>query len=176
MRSTKGVTIMSHATISDGFFPIARRDGIFKERVPDAYKSQVNLSEPTVCSQCGAVFNQGHWQWGQAPENAHEAICPACHRIHDHYPAGFLTLKGEFFRAHREEIMRFVRNHEKHQRAEHPLKRIIAMEQKNGTTLVTTTSIHLARGIGELLHHAYQGVLKLHFNAEQKLLRVNWTH
>lgn len=167
---------MSHATISDDFRPISRRDGMFKLRVQDAYKAYDKLPEPTLCSQCGAVFYEGRWQWRQAPANAHEAICPACHRIHDHYPAGFLTLKGEFFRAHREEIMRFVRNHEKHQRAEHPLKRIMAVEEKNGCTLVTTTNIHLARGIGELLNHAYQGRLKFHYNPEQNLLRVSWTH
>lgn len=167
---------MSHAAISDGFRQISRRDGLFKERVHDAYKAKGKLPEPAVCSQCGAVFHEGRWHWRQAPANAHGAICPACHRIHDHYPAGFLTLKGEFFRAHREEIMRFVRNHEKHERAEHPLKRIMTVEEINSATLVTTTNIHLARGMGELLHHAYQGGLKFHYNPEQNLLRVSWTH
>jgi hypothetical protein len=80
------------------------------------------------------------------------------------------------FRAHREEIMRLVRNHEKPERAEHPLKRIMAVEEKNGATLVTTADIHLARGMGELLHHAYQGGLKSHYNPEQNLLRVSWAH
>jgi len=112
----------------------------------------------------------------QAPANAHQETCPACHRIHDQYPAGFLTMRGVFFSAHRDEIMRLVHNHEKHERAEHPLKRIMAVEEKDGATLVTTTDIHLARGIGEALHHAYQGELQYHYNPEQNLLRVSWTH
>lgn len=169
-------TSRSRATIPAGFHQITRRDGIFKEQVHDAYKAKGKLPEPSVCSLCGAVFHEGRWQWRQAPANAHSVTCPACHRIHDHYPAGFIDLKGEFFRTHHEEIMRLVHNHEKHERAEHPLKRIIAVEEKNGTTLITTTDIHLARGIGELLHHAYQGVLKFHYNPEQNLLRVSWTH
>jgi hypothetical protein len=41
---------------------------------------------------------------------------------------------------------------------------------------VTTTDIHLARGMGEALHHAYQGELEYHYNPEQNLLRVIWTH
>lgn len=167
---------MSHKNISGSFRQIERHDGIFKERVHDAYKAKGKLSEPTVCPQCGAVFHTGRWQWIKAPDNAHRETCPACHRIHDHYPAGFLTLKGKFFSAHRDEIMNLVHNHEKHERTEHPLKRIMAVEEKNDATLVTTTDIHLARGIGEALHHAYQGELEFHYNPEQNLLRVNWTH
>jgi NMD protein affecting ribosome stability and mRNA decay len=167
---------MSQATVSEGFRKISREHSIFQEHVHDAYKAKGKLLEPAVCSQCGAVFHQGRWQWLQAPPDAHRAICPACHRIHDHFPAGFLTMKGEFFRAHHDEIMRLVQNHEKHERTEHPLKRIMAVEEKDGTTLVTTTDIHLARGMGEALHHAYQGELEYHYNPEQNLLRVSWTH
>jgi hypothetical protein len=41
---------------------------------------------------------------------------------------------------------------------------------------VTTTDIHLARGMGEALHRAYQGELEYHYNPEQNLLRVIWMH
>jgi len=166
---------MGHATISEGYRKISRHDELFKERVHDAYKSKGKLKEPTACSQCGAVFHQGRWQWLEAPANAHRTICPACHRIHDDFPAGFITLKGDFLSAHREEIMHLVRNLEKQEREAHPLKRIMAVEEKEDTTLVTTTDIHLARGIGEALHHAYQGELEFHYNPEQYLLRVSWT-
>jgi len=165
---------MSHEAISGGFRRIKRHDGIFKEYVHDAYKAKGKLPEPAVCMQCGAVFHAGRWQWSPAPPNAHRDICPACHRIRDHYPAGFLTIKGEFFSAHRDEIMHLMHNHELHERAEHPLKRIMAVEEKDGATLVTTTDIHLARGIGEALHHAYHGELEFHYNPEQNLLRVSW--
>lgn len=167
---------MGQPSLSNGYHPISRHDGIFQEHIYDAYKAKGKLQEPTVCTQCGAVFQQGRWQWQPAPDHAHRAICPACHRIHDHYPAGFLTLKGEFFRTHRDEIMRLVHNHEKHERNEHPLKRIMDVEEKEGATLVTTTDIHLVRGIGEALHHAYQGELEFHYNPEQNLLRVSWVH
>lgn len=157
------------------FQKISRHDGIFKEHEHDSYKAKGKLLEPSVCSKCSAVFHNGRWQWQQAPANAHSVLCPACHRIQDHYPAGFLTLSGEFFHIHREEIMHLVHNHEQHEKNEHPLKRIISEEDKNGSTLITTTDIHLARGIGEALHHAYQGDLEFHYNPEQILLRVNWT-
>ena len=85
-------------------------------------------------------------------------------------------MKGEFFQSHRDEILHLVHNHEQRERAEHPLKRIMEVEEKDGATMVTTTDIHLARGIGEALHHAYQGKLEYHYNEEQNLLRVSWTH
>jgi len=164
-------------SIPAGYRQITRHDGIFQEKVHDAYKAKVKPAEPSVCPQCGAVFHEGRWQWSKAPAGAHSETCPACHRIHDHFPAGYLTLDGAFFHAKRDEIMHLVHNHEKRERAEHPLKRIMAVEeQKDGATLVTTTDIHLARGMGEALHHAYQGELEFHYNPEQNLLRVNWTH
>ncbi|HCI54125.1 MAG TPA: ATPase [Gallionella sp.] len=159
-----------------GFSKISRHDNLFQERVHDAYKSRGKLHEPSVCSECGAVFHAGRWQWLQAPADAHQETCPACHRIRDHYPAGYLSLKGSFFSSHRDEIMQLLHHHEKHERTEHPLKRIIAIEEKPGETLVSTTDIHLARGMGEALHHAYQGELEYHYNPEENLLWVNWAH
>lgn len=156
------------------FREISRHDEIFQERVHDPYKSRRKLPEPTVCSQCGAVFQEGRWKWGEAPQHANREICAACQRINDHYPAGFITLGGEFFYAHRDEILHLVHNVEKREGAEHPFKRIMAIEEKDDATLVTTTDIHLARGIGEAIHHAYQGELQFHYNPDEYLLRVTW--
>jgi NMD protein affecting ribosome stability and mRNA decay len=161
---------------ASGFGKITRHDNLFQEQVHDAYKAKGKLHEPSVCTQCGAVFHGGRWQWLAAPKEAHRVTCPACHRMHDHYPAGFVNLKGEFFQTHRDEIMSLVHHHEQREREEHPLQRIMAIEAKPDETLITTTDIHLARGIGEALHHAYQGDLEFHYNPEQNLLRVNWEH
>jgi len=157
-------------------FHIISHDRLWQEKVHDAYKAKGKLPEPSVCPQCGAVFHQGRWQWLKAPAGAHAATCPACHRIHDHFPAGFVTLKGEFLQGHRDEILNLVHNEEKREKADHPLKRIMAVEEKGDEVLVTTTDIHLARSIGDALHHAYQGELEYHYNPEQSLLRVEWVH
>lgn len=167
---------MNTQTMPSGFRKISRHDGLLQEHVHDAYKAGGKLPEPTVCPQCGAVFRAGHWQWGAAPESSHRELCPACHRIHDSYPAGFLTLQGQFFMEHRDEIMNLLRNHERHECEEHPLQRIMEVEDMGDATLVTTTDIHLARGLGEALHHAYHGELDFHYNPEQNLLRVKWAH
>lgn len=166
---------MSNQNALPNFHP-ERHDRLLQERVHDPYRAQGKLSGPTVCPKCGAVFHEGRWQWLKAPSGARQECCPACRRIHDDYPCGFVTLQGEFFTAHRDEIMRLVRNEEKHEQAEHPLKRIMATEEtKNGGALLSTTDTHLAIGIGEALQRAYRGELKFHYNPDEYLLRVNWS-
>jgi hypothetical protein len=72
--------------------------------------------------------------------------------------------------------MRLVRNEEQREKAEHPLQRIMDIEDSGSEAIVTTTDIHLARRIGEAVHHAYQGELEFHYNPDENLLRVHWTH
>ena len=156
-----------------GFHPI-RRDRLPLETVMDSYKATGKLSEPAVCQDCGAVFQSGRWQWLQKPKDAHLTTCPACHRARDHFPAGYVTLSGEFFSSHEQEIMQLIQHRETREKAEHPMQRIMAIEKTKQGTLVTTTDIHLARGIGEALHHAYQGELDFHYNPDQNLLRASW--
>ena len=155
------------------FHPV-RRDRLVQDNRHDTYKAKHKLSEPTVCPQCGAVFHAGRWQWLAKPAQAHEETCPACHRIQDEFPAGYVTVNGSFFKDHREELLHLARNEETRAKAEHSLKRIMKIEDQADGILITTTDIHLARGIGEALHHSYQGELEYHYNEQENLLRVVW--
>ena len=151
-----------------------RRDELRDELVHDAYKSQKKLAEPTQCPACRAVYSGGRWNWGTAPDGAHEERCPACQRVHDHFPAGYVVLKGAFLAGHREEVLQLARNREAKEKAEHPLERIMDIEEIEGGVQITTTDTHLARDIGEALHSAYRGELEYHYNKEENLLRVHW--
>ncbi len=166
---------MAHQTHPPGF-KLVRREQLLQEQVHDAYKSKGKLPEPTLCPDCGAVYHDGRWQWLPKPSGAHESYCPACHRIRDRFPAGYVTLSGKFFSEHEQEILQQIRNHEAKEKASHPLQRIMDIEKTEHGSMVTTTDIHLARGIGDALHHAYQGSLEFHYNPEQNLLRVSWEH
>lgn len=108
----------------------AHRDEVPTEQVHDAYKVREKLPEPTVCPDCGAVYRQGRWVWASAPEGAHRTRCPACRRTHDRYPAGRVTIGGGFFAQHRDEVLNFVKNCEARAKAEHPMERIIAIEDQ----------------------------------------------
>lgn len=164
---------MGSRSFESGFRPV-RRDELRQERVHDTYQLKGKLHEPAVCTGCGAVYHKGRWQWGAAPEKAEPVLCPACHRIKDRFPSGYLDVSGEYFAAHRDEIVSLVRHHEQREKAEHPMARIIATEEAPTGALITTTDIHLARNLGEALHSAHQGELEFHYNEGENLLRVHW--
>lgn len=147
---------------------------MYDATVSDPYAQQEKLSEPAVCSECGAVYHQGRWQWLLPPPNAQAVKCAACRRIQENMPAGYVALEGEFARDHRVELIELIHNHEAREKAEHPLQRIIAIDEQNGGLMITTTDIHLARGIGEALKHAYKGTLDYHYLHDEYLLRVHW--
>lgn len=152
-----------------------RGRGILSEREHDPYRDRGKPAEPSACPDCGAVFHDGRWQWLSAPPDAEPQMCPACRRVRDRLPAGFLTLDGEFFHAHRAEIMSRVQSHALHVRQEHPLQRLMDVEDReDGSCLVTTTDAHLARGLGEAVQQAWRGDLAFHYERAQTLLRVRW--
>ncbi len=151
-----------------------RRDRLIKEQVRDTHKAKGKPREPALCPECGVVFHKGRWQWLEAPAGAHASLCPACQRGHDRNPGGYLTLSGEFFREHREEILHVARNIEVHEKAEHPLRRIMDIEDQADGVLITTTAMELARAIGDAVHHAYKGELDYRYTDEANILRVAW--
>lgn len=152
-----------------------RRDRMLRELDHDPYHSKLKIKEPSLCPECGATFQQGRWSWQSAPAAAHEQLCPACQRIRDRVPAAFLTLRGAFLTGHKDEIMHLIRNYEERERAEHPLKRIMGTDEQDGGVVITFTDAHLARGIGEALHHAYEGEIDYQYTKEDIMLRVTWT-
>lgn len=158
------------------FMHQGRQDRLLRERVHDTYKSKHKLPEPTECPQCGAIYHEGRWTWGAASATAHRELCPACHRINDHVPAGFLTLNGEFLQQHRDEILHVIRNVEAKEKAEHPLNRLMRIEdQDEGGVLVTFTNPHLARAAGEAVQSAYKGEFELDYEPDETIVRVRWS-
>lgn len=155
-------------------FRMLRREQLLPELVHDSYKPGKKIAEPARCPECGAVFHKGRWTWDVAPPAAAEHRCPACSRVHDRFPAGYVTLEGGFLHAHRDEILSLVRKCETSEKAEHPLERIMSIDTTDGGLEVTTTGSHLAREIAERVHHAYKGELRFSYNRDDNLLRAAW--
>jgi hypothetical protein len=153
-----------------------RKDRLLHERRHDPYQQAGKPPEPVVCPICNAVFLDGRWQWRESwPLNSRPEICQACHRIRDNFPAGIVTLSGDFVRTHRQEVVNLARRHEREERARHPLHRIISIEELTDKIIVATTDIHLPKRIGRAMQRAGKGRLDLLYNPESCFVRVNWT-
>lgn len=152
-----------------------RHDRLIQEQVTDPYKTPRKLPEATVCPDCKAVYVHGRWTWIPPwSRAAGEALCQACHRTRDDYPAGLITLTGDYLPAHREELIQLMRNREAEERASHPLHRIMAIEEQPGSLVVKTTDIHLPHRIAESIRQAHKGELRVHYDQDGYFLRADW--
>jgi hypothetical protein len=149
----------------------AQLDHIF-----DPYRCKEKLANGTLCPQCGAVVLEGRWGWTDVAQDKRgaEALCPACRRVNDRFPAGLVTLTGAFARAHREELVRLARRQEEIEKPEHALDRIMAIEDDAEGVTISTTDIHLPRRIGEVIRRAWRGELTMAFEEDGYFVRVRW--
>jgi hypothetical protein len=150
------------------------RDHILDELRHDPYQAKKKYAHLTTCPSCGLVFKDGRWHAGETAPDAPQAECPACHRVRDKLPAGFLTLAGPFLAEHRVELLGLVRNIAATEAQEHPLHRIIAIAQTPGEIEITTTDLHLPKRIGEALRRAHGGRLEVRFADDEFLVRARW--
>ena len=140
----------------------------------DPYHGSKKPADGTLCPDCGAAFHVGRWQWGVGLTDVHAALCPACRRIRDDYPAGVIELRGGFVLHHMDEILGLARHHEAAEKAEHPLNRIMGITETAGGLELRTTDVHLLRRIGEALRRAYDGELHIAHDEAGHFVRVRW--
>jgi len=140
----------------------------------DTYARKAKPENTRVCDQCGVVYHAGRWYWGEPPQaDVIGGLCPACERIRDRYPAGTIRLPEDFL-AQRDEVLNLIRNAEQAEKAEHPLERLMGVEDEGGGLVVTTTGIHLARAITSKLERRFHKEARIHYPEEQNLIQVSW--
>ncbi len=154
---------------------IARyRDRIFDAKRHDPYEPRGKYTEPTRCPRCGAVYDHGRWQWATAPPGSRVGDCPACRRTRDQLAAGLITLEGPFVAAHAAELIRIARNAAEREQAEHPMHRIMHIEQHAARIEISTTDIHLPQRIGEAVKRAHRGTLRIRYASDEYSARADW--
>lgn len=143
-------------------------------RNPSALARVTKAPGGLVCDDCGLVQHRGKWYRGAPPLAPLKAgRCPACQRVRERYPAGTLRLPLGFL-THKKEVLALIRNVEKHERVEHPLERLMDVEESDGRLVVTTTGVHLARQIAHKLAKLFHAKPRFRFADGEELVHVDW--
>jgi hypothetical protein len=148
----------------------------------DPYLAKTQPKEFSICEQCYAVYHNKHWtlenpfvdEKTKGMKRGIYTLCPACQKIQDHFPLGFLSLSGSFIKNHKDEILHRIKNEEKMARGLNPLARIIEIHEGNGKMEISTTNEKLAQRIGKSLHKAFKGNLVYKWSNNNKFMRVEW--
>jgi NMD protein affecting ribosome stability and mRNA decay len=143
-------------------------------RGPGVHKRSAKAAGGLVCRDCGVVQHRGRWFFG-APPLAELAAgrCPACQRVRERYPAGTLRLPADLS-ARRTELLALIRNVEETEKAEHPLERLMDVEESGGQLVVTTTGVHLARELAHKLGRQLHRKPRFRYADDEDLVHVDW--
>jgi len=154
---------------------LGRRDRLIRQKRHDAYKHTEKLPDPTLCTECGALFSAGRWVWKGTEDTVNTTVCPACRRITERNPAGTVTIRGDFFEARSDEVENLINNTEKAETLQHPMERLIQVVRDDDGTVITTTGIHIARRIGDALSRAYGGDYSIEYLDDEERVRISVT-
>jgi NMD protein affecting ribosome stability and mRNA decay len=142
----------------------------------DAYQDKDGIKGAAYCA-CGAVFRNKRWvqeNSGAAYQQGLNIVCPACHRISDQNPAGIISLSGDFYAAHVDEIDNLVNNTAQSSAAKNPLGRVMNISKEQGGVTITTTDVKLAQKIGREIFKAHGGELHYTWSHAGPPVRVTW--
>ena len=145
--------------------------------IPDA-----SYPAGTVCTGCGAVYENQRWTWNDrqrellvAAGAANEVCCPGCRIARTRDPQGIVTLKGDYWPAHREDLMNLIHNEEHRGAQVNPIERIIRIREEDDALIIETTTEKLGQRIGRAIHKAHKG--EVHYDwggKDNQLVRVSW--
>lgn len=158
---------------------IVKKKSINSEKDPYLLKLKLTPGGVVVCRRCSAVYSGKRWSLAaKAPAAAGKKVtvlCPACQKIKDNFPEGYVTIQGAFAAAHRDDIINMIKNKEKVAMRYNPLDRIIGISEKKGAIEVTTTTEKLAQRIGQMIAKSFGGNSEYKWSDDVKLARVVWT-
>lgn len=159
---------------------LSRQDKLIKEKNHDPYSEGRKYPDGVVCPECQATYRCGHWlkcneEAGATSTVNDQCLCPSCRRIRDNYPAGVVFLEGEYLNRRREEIINLVNRVVDEESEKSPLKKVINREEKGDAIVIHLTDDHMARHLGEAIHRAHKGSLRIKYGHQSRFVRVYWT-
>ena len=151
---------------------------VLRHRRPRGTRNTVPPERPKpadalVCA-CGLYQMRGIWHEGHPPlGELREGTCPACERQRSGAAAGRLHVPERLVEP-LEDVVGLIQNCERHERAEHPLERLMEIRKDRSGLWVTTTGPHLARRIAHGLARRFHEKPRFRFGAGRGELRIDW--
>lgn len=169
-----------------------RKGGSVKKPVgahTDPYLSMTNPADMSICFDCESVYHDKRWimiedfarvnpdvdAHEMVNEAKHFAVCPACHKIADGFVGGYVTMEGEFFMSHKEEVLNAIRNKEMRVMHSNPLSKVMAINEDDRKVVISTTTGKLARSIGSQLGKSFHGDVTYKWGGYDGATRVYWS-
>jgi NMD protein affecting ribosome stability and mRNA decay len=150
-------------------------------RQEDSYEPEEG-QEAALCTQCHALYRGKRWSFDAGlyarlagTDKVREVVCPTCRKIKDHFPEGILTLSGEFFAQHREEIVRLLEKEAGRVAKRSVADRIIRIIPEDDKLVVETTTEKMAQHLGRAVYKAYKGDLHFRWGEVERFVRVYWS-
>jgi len=136
-----------------------------------------------VCQDCHAVYHSKRWFFDEnlydklaGAGKVRQVVCPTCRKIKDHYVEGYLTLSGEFWVQHQEEIVKLLEKEAGKVGKRSFDDRIVQMiPETDSKLIVETTTEKLAQHLGRTIFKAYKGDLSFRWSEPNRFVRVYWT-
>jgi NAD-dependent dihydropyrimidine dehydrogenase PreA subunit len=135
----------------------------------DPYADAHKPSGVVTCTACHAFHERGHWKWGAVPSGASTALCPACRRIKDRCPAHVLRLDG-VPKDRRQELVALVHRVAEEECRDHPLERLMSLEDAADLIEIRTTGAQLPRRLRASIARAFRQRFASKFSAEHSAM------
>ncbi len=150
-------------------------------RVEDPYMLEEG-QEAAICTGCNALYQNKRWFFDDqqarrlaGTPRGREVVCPTCRKVRDRYPEGILSLSGDFFQDHRQEIITLLEKEAGKVGSRSVADRVIQMSLEGQDKLVVeTTTEKLAQRLGRAVYKAYKGELDFKWGETNRFVRVYW--
>jgi NMD protein affecting ribosome stability and mRNA decay len=164
-----------------------------KEIIDDPYSMKQAPKGLLECPECRAVFYRKRWSFPEIPSSPTRKstgagpkkptkhvlvpqifVCPACRKLRDGYPEGFLKIHWPNWEAHKPEVLGLIHNEEHQAVRKNPLERIMTIRTRPDGADIETTTEHFAQRLGKHLDRAFKGSIEYRWSHKDKCVRVVW--
>lgn len=164
-----------------------------KEFIDDPYSMKQAPKGLLECPECHAVFYRKRWSFPEPSSSQTQKstaaspkkptkqilipqnfVCPACRKLRDSYPEGFLKIHWPNWETHKAEVLGLIHNEEHQAVRNNPLERVMTIRTRPDGADIETTTEHFAQRLGKHLDRAFKGSIKYQWSHKDKCVRIAW--